>query len=53
MRDVLDLTDPTEHHVMVMVLQEAENLRVKRQDAFFEKLGVIIQNAVVKAFGKG
>jgi hypothetical protein len=47
---VLDLADPVEHEVMKQVLQAAEELRVKRQDAFLANLQVVIHNAIASAF---
>lgn len=34
---------------MTEVLTAAEELRVKRQDHFFQQLQLVIQNAIVKA----
>lgn len=34
------------------VYQEAEKMRIKRQEHFFSQMEVLVQNAIVKAFNK-
>lgn len=49
---MLDLADPVEHELMRQVIQAAEEIRVKRQDAFLTNLQTVIHNAIVGAFKK-